>query len=285
MNARDRRKNWRLVLHKPALGAWNMAVDESILEAVTRRDAPPTLRLYAWEPPCLSLGYAQPITDVDLQKLNSRGWDLVRRPSGGRAILHVDELTYSIIGTNRETIFKGNLVESYRCISQVLLTALQLLGIDASSMPNEDLKKASPANTQEAICFEVPSHYEITVNGKKLIGSAQVRRKSGIIQHGTLPLYGDLTRITQVLAYPNDIAREEAAERVRIRSSTISDILNHQVNWDTAAQTIVSSFEKLYQIQLFRSDLTPPEVHRAEQLVNGKYMDQQWTYKLPSKRD
>jgi lipoate-protein ligase A len=89
--------SWRLLVTPPARGAWNMAVDEAILEAVGRGASLPTLRLYAWEPACLSLGYAQPIGDVDQPRLRARGWDLVRRPTGGRAVLHTDELTYSVI--------------------------------------------------------------------------------------------------------------------------------------------------------------------------------------------
>ena len=87
---------WRLIIDSPAHGAWNMAVDEAILEQTGRGESPPTLRLYDWQPACLSLGYAQPFADVDVDRLKERGWELVRRPTGGRAILHVDELTYSV---------------------------------------------------------------------------------------------------------------------------------------------------------------------------------------------
>jgi len=80
---------WRLIITPPAAGAWNMAIDEAILEATGTGSAPPTLRLYGWDPACLSLGYAQPIADADLDRLALAGWDLVRRPTGGRAILHV----------------------------------------------------------------------------------------------------------------------------------------------------------------------------------------------------
>lgn len=285
MNAGIRNRSWRLILHKPANGAWNMAVDESILEAVIRQKVPPTLRLYAWETPCLSIGYAQSTADVDLHKLQSLRWDFVRRPSGGRAILHADELTYAVIGTLEEALLKGNLMESYRNLSRALLTALHLLGIHAVAEPNENITSSSLINNQEAICFEIPSHYEITANGMKLIGSAQVRRKSGVLQHGTLPLFGDLTRITQVLAYNSDSEREIAAKRLQSRSTTISDILNRQVDWETAAQAMVSSFEKVFRITLIQSDLTHSEIRRAEELTHEKYTEPQWTNKLRSKKD
>src|SRR3989337_4154135 len=93
---------WRLVITPPARGAWNMALDESILEQIGRGASLPTLRLYAWDPACLSLGHAQPFADVDMTRLKERGWEVVRRATGGRAILHTDELTYSVIAPNDE---------------------------------------------------------------------------------------------------------------------------------------------------------------------------------------
>ncbi len=153
-------QTWRVIYSPPASGAWNMAVDEAILEGVANGKSPPTLRLYAWDPPCLSLGYAQPISDVDLQALKSHGWQLVRRPTGGRAILHTDELTYSIIGRQDDPRLAGSVVESYQRLSQALLRALQSLGIPAIAEANPALPAGS--DPKGPVCFEVPSTYEIT---------------------------------------------------------------------------------------------------------------------------
>src|SRR5512137_863075 len=100
--------NWRLLYTPASPGAWNMAVDEAILEPIGRGESLPTLRLYAWSPPCLSLGVAQAYADVDLVRLRSRGWDVVRRITGGRAILHTDELTYSVVGPADHPILTGS---------------------------------------------------------------------------------------------------------------------------------------------------------------------------------
>ena len=99
-------KTWRLLLTQPAPGPWNMAIDEAILEFSARGEVPPTLRLYSWNPACLSLGYAQQVIDVNREKLQQLGWEIVRRPTGGKAILHTDELTYSICGS--DSIFAIN---------------------------------------------------------------------------------------------------------------------------------------------------------------------------------
>src|SRR5512137_3016795 len=164
---------WRLILDPPARGAWNMAVDESLLEHTGRGESLPTLRLYAWEPACLSLGYAQPFADVDATRLQEHGWDAVRRPTGGRAILHTDELTYSITAPLNEPRVLGTVLESYNRLAQALLAAVKSLGVPVE-MKEHDIGKANQA--LGPVCFEVPSAYEITVSGKKLIGSAQARR-------------------------------------------------------------------------------------------------------------
>ncbi len=167
--------NWRLLLHPtPARGAWNMAVDEAILEACGRGESLPSLRLYSWQPPCLSLGYAQPLSDVDLPRLQARGWDLVRRPTGGRAILHTDELTYAVIAPPHEPRVAGTVLECYNRLALALMMALRTLGLPVEVQAEAAIPAA---HNQNPVCFEIPSTYEITLRGKKLVGSAQSRRK------------------------------------------------------------------------------------------------------------
>lgn len=264
---------WRLILTPPANGAWNMAVDEAILEQVGNAAQPPTIRLYAWDPPCLSIGYAQPIADLDLVRLNQRGWQLVRRPTGGRAILHTDELTYSICAPHHEPRLAGGVLESYRILSAGLLETLHRLDIPAES------QAASPAQSQAAVCFEVPSNYEITNDGRKLVGSAQARRKEGVLQHGTLPLYGDLGRIIQVLAFPDEPARKTATDRLHARAATLQEILGRTISWEQAAQAFISAFEQALNIRLVGADLTSAELSRAEELVVSRYSHPSWTEK------
>ena len=120
---------WRVILSDPMPGPMNMALDHAILSAVERNEVPTTLRLYSWAPPCLSLGYSQPYSDIDLSRLKSKGWDIVRRPTGGRAILHTDELTYAVIGSKADPILEGSLMQSYSRISQALREGLTSLGL------------------------------------------------------------------------------------------------------------------------------------------------------------
>lgn len=260
---------WRLLLTPPARGAWNMAVDEAVLEAVGRGESPPTLRLYAWQPPCLSLGYAQPLSDVDLPRLRARGWDLVRRPTGGRAILHTDELTYSVTAPPNEPRVAGTLLESYNRLAAAILRALHLLGLPAEM---QDRHAPMPAAVNaNPVCFEVPSIYEITVDGKKLVGSAQARRREGVLQHGTLPLTGDLTRILQVLAFPDEESRRRAAERLLQRATTVERYLGRKVSWDGAVQAFVTAFGEVLSIDLQTGELSAEEARRADELAERKY--------------
>jgi lipoate-protein ligase A len=265
---------WRLVITPPACGAWNMAVDEAILAAIGKGSVLPTLRLYAWQPPCLSLGYAQPSSDVAVSCLVERGWQLVRRPTGGRAILHTDELTYSVIGPLSEPRLTGSVLESYRCLAAALLKALHSLNIPAES---HAAPTATESTAKGPVCFEVPSNYEITVNGKKLIGSAQARRKEGLLQHGALPLQGDLTRITQVLAFPDEAARQTAADRLLARATTAELVLGAPLSWQAAAEAFIASFQETLNLQLIRAELTAQEQERAEQLVIEKFAHPSWT--------
>ncbi|MDY6846607.1 MAG: biotin/lipoate A/B protein ligase family protein [Chloroflexota bacterium] len=271
------RKTWRVIEHPPAKGAWNMAVDEAILESVYSGDSPPTLRLYAWQPACLSLGHAQPYAEVNTEALAANGWELVRRPTGGRAILHVDELTYAVIAPEREPRVKGGVLESYLRLSQALIESLRLLGLSPQA---EEKKSGGKKGTPNPVCFEVPSNYEITVNGKKLIGSAQARRKEGILQHGTLPLYGDLARIITALQFPNEADQSSAKDRLLAHATTVENELGRVVTWQQACHAVQQAFSKVLNLDLEPEDLTEKEIERAKALQKNKYAHSSWTERI-----
>ena len=254
-----------------------MAVDEAILEAIFTGEALPTLRLYAWQPACLSLGHAQAFSEVNTEQVKANGWDIVRRPTGGRAILHVDELTYSVIVPLSEPRVRGGVLESYLRLSEALLEALRLLGLNpqANQQPSNQNSK-----TPNPVCFEVPSNYEITVNGKKLIGSAQARRKDGLLQHGALPLYGDLTRIIDALNFPDPAAVEKAKERLLAHATTVESELGFAIPWEQASQAFQDAFSQALNLDLEPADLTEKELARAKELVNEKYAHPSWTERI-----
>ena len=270
---------WRLLITPPARGAWNMALDESILEHIGRGESLPALRLYAWDPACLSLGHAQPFADVDMTRLKEHGWEVVRRATGGRAILHTDELTYSVIAPSDEPGVAGSVLESYNRLAQALLLAVKNLDLPVQ-MKELVGHVSSVTNPINPVCFEVPSAYEITVDGKKLIGSAQARKKEGVLQHGSLPLTGDLTRICQALFFENEPAREDASARLLARAATVESALGRAISWDTAAQSFVHAFEAQLGLSFERGNLSESESKRTDELVKEKYDHRSWTERV-----
>lgn len=267
---------WRLLKHEPARGAWNMALDEAILEASAAGESLPTLRLYAWQPACLSLGHGQPLADVDMERLSNHGWDVVRRPTGGRAILHTDELTYAVIGPKDEPRLVGDILTSYKRISGALMAALAIIGLPVQAQPQSP---SLPNRSPDPVCFEVPSNYEITAGGKKLVGSAQARRAEGVLQHGTLPLHGDLSRITQALVYASETERRQAAEKLLARATTAESVLGRSVSWEEAAEAFVQAFSERLDLNLEIGEISEGEKQRAQQLVVEKYAHPDWTGK------
>jgi lipoyl(octanoyl) transferase len=140
--------------------------------------------------------------------------------------------------------------------------------------------KAENGSMPNPVCFEVPSTYEITVNGKKLIGSAQARKKEGVLQHGSLPLTGDLSRICQVLVFENGSAREDASKRLLARASTVESALGREVSWETAARAFIHAFEAQLGLSLQKGELSGSESKRTDELVKEKYDHPSWTERV-----
>lgn len=268
---------WRLVHTAFTDGPMNMAVDEAILQQQAIGQAPPTLRFFGWTPPCLSLGYAQPFAEVDLARLAAQGFGYVRRPTGGRAILHTDELTYSVIAPMDEPRVRGGVVESYRQLSAGLMLGLAHLGIAARAD-----KAPAPVAAQAPlpVCFEVPSKYEITLAGKKLLGSAQVRKRGVVLQHGTLPLTGDIGRICEVLAFATEAERAQVRSRVYERATTVSMGLGQAISWETAAQAMAQGFAEALDLTFAVAPLSATELALAAELRATKYATTAWNQRI-----
>ncbi len=257
-------------------GASNMAVDCAILEAVASGEQPPTLRLYGWAPFCLSLGYGQRSRDVDQDALEDRGWALLRRPTGGKAILHGDELTYSLCLPLEHPLAGKDVLESYRRISAILLRALESLGLAPAA---QHQGKGGRQADLGPICFEMPSHYEISSGGRKLIGSAQLRRQGLLLQHGTLPLHGDLARICDLLHFESAESRAAQKLKLRERALTLAQAAGKSVSWAAAAAAIEQSFGREFDLQLAPAPLSAAEMNRAQELVAEKFGNPAWTHK------
>jgi lipoate-protein ligase A len=197
--------------------------------------------------------------------------------TGGRAILHTDELTYSVTGSAEEPVLAGGVLESYSRLAQALLHAVRELSVPVEMKEHGDGHTSQNLNP---VCFEVPSTYEITVDGKKLIGSAQARKKEGVLQHGSLPLKGDLSRICDALIFKGETSRKDAAERLLTRATTVESVLGVGIDWETAAQAFVRGFEAELGIQFERGEMSQSESKRADELVKEKYAHASWTERI-----
>jgi len=269
---------WRVIKSPPASAEYNMALDEAFLFSTSQFLSPPTLRLYSWHPPAISIGYAQKINDVDPSALAKNQWGLVRRPTGGKAILHIDELTYSITAPLNDPIMAGSLLESYRRISAALQKSLEFLGISTSA--DHQYSNESGQKNIDAVCFKTPSNYEITWKGKKLIGSAQARKAGGVLQHGSLPLFGDLARITKVLNYASQNDRDTAAQQTLDRAVTLEEAAGHPITWEQVSEALIAGFSSQFGIQLMLDEPTQNELAEAEKLVQTKYASSSWTNRI-----
>ncbi|HEX5547565.1 MAG TPA: lipoate--protein ligase family protein [Ktedonobacterales bacterium] len=262
---------WRLMIERaPRTGAWNMALDEATMDAVAEGVAPPTLRFYAWEPPCLSLGKRQPLDGIDLARCRSDGIDVVRRATGGFAILHTDELTYSIATRPDDPRADGAILDAYQKLSQGLMAGLRLLGATPEMSP----VVPGGVHNASAACFEMPSAYEIVMGGRKLIGSAQARPAGRVLQHGSLPLTGDIARLVPYLAYEDEEERAALAEHLRERATTISAALGRAVSFDEAAEAMARGFAEALDLTFepggpSAAEMLAAEARLAEKMVVG----------------
>jgi lipoate-protein ligase A len=270
------RVSWRTLVSGPADGALNMAVDEAILLALAEGMVAPTLRFYAWRPPCLSVGYAQKAAEIiDMQACHNMGYDVVRRPTGGRAVLHVRELAYSVALSQDDPHIAGGVASSYRRLSEGLVTGLRHLGL---AVTRDRGRRPVPRSTRTAACFDFPGYSEITVGGRKLIGSAQVRRRGVVLQHGALPLEGTNADIVRVLRLPSGAHRSRLAARLTRTSTTLVEAVGRVVPIEEVIESLAAGFAEALDLELVEGELTPWEWQKACELRECKYATEEFTF-------
>jgi lipoate-protein ligase A len=261
------RAKFRLIVDPPGPGAWNMAVDETLLETAGESDAPAILRLYAFSPTTLSVGRFQRTAGVfDFERLSDDGVSFVRRPSGGQAVLHAEELTYSV-AVGRHFL---DLDESagatgkrllYRSVVPVLLAGLQKLSIRAR-------ESAALTPSRDPDCFAAAGEYEIDgEQGQKLIGSAQMVTRTAVLQHGSIPLSKANRRIYRYLM-------SEGGENA---STSVSEELGREVTFEQAREAFRQAVVEKLLVE--DSVLSAAEAERAARLERDRYGQDSWNQK------
>ncbi|WP_284640826.1 lipoate--protein ligase family protein [Paenibacillus silviterrae] len=273
---------WRLVDSGACSPAYNMALDEAILTAHSEGLVPPTVRFYGWSPASLSIGYFQKAEgEVDLERVEREGLGFVRRPTGGRAVLHDRELTYSIIVAESYPGIPRGVTEAYRVLSEGLLLGFRHLGLDAAmvSLASEE-EQRQYASMGSAACFDSPSWYELVVEGRKVAGSAQTRQKGVVLQHGSILLELDVEQLFGLLRFPSERVMERMKQQFVKKAVAINDILRDlgrpAVELDQVKESFERGLAEGLNVRFEREDPTSYEVELAEQLTAEKYGHAEW---------
>jgi len=275
---------WRLIPYKEWDAATNMAIDEAILQSHLDGIVPPTLRFYGFAPPAVSIGYGQKLNQEEEQSIGNAGLDLVRRPTGGRAVLHLADLTYSFIGSSLaadvvaakiaqqapSAVASGgdssthpgflscSVSVSYKQICQGLIEGLKTFGIDL------ELGSTSADYRANYDCFVATTGADLHLQGKKMIGSAQMRRKYAVLQHGSILLNQDQDKMSSIFG----------DTKTAIRHANLYDVLNRTVPLQELQAAIVSGFELV-----FDTSIVPGELSAYEEDLVGKLRPKYKAYK------
>ncbi|SMO39280.1 lipoate--protein ligase family protein [Melghirimyces algeriensis] len=274
-------KTWRLLHTGWKDSAENMAIDEAILIAHSEGRVPPTIRFYGWNPATLTIGYFQRVNkEIDLNRVQERGLGFVRRPTGGRAVLHDQEVTYSVIVEEGYPGMPTSVTQSYRAISMGLLHGFRNLGLQGEMIPLEtEEEKRKYASLGSAACFDSPSNYELVIEGRKVAGSAQTRQRGVILQHGSILLGLDVDLLFDVLRFPSDSVKERMKKGFIKKAVAINELKGDPVSFEKAVQAFSKGFESGMKIQLKPSELTRYEQELAQQLVESRYGQDKWNFK------
>jgi lipoyl(octanoyl) transferase len=262
---------WRLIDSGPCGASYNMALDEAVAGTVREDYAPPTLRFYEWDMPSVSIGCFQKIRDIDTEYCRQCNIPFVRRPTGGRAILHGDEITYSFSAKTSTGLFSKGLFDSYKKISLALGKALLKTGLTPELKLLKDKRGAARSDMQKSpLCFQSVSYGEISVSSSKIIGSAQKRWPDGLLQQGSIPFSPD---------------REKSGRVFRIQPPLESDNKAHGLkdivpDLDPARlkDAIRASFEEMFDVSFVISTPSKEEISLAHELESLKYSSPGWTF-------
>ena len=264
---------WRLVYSGFSDAFDNMATDEAILWACARGLSPPTIRFYGWRPHAVSLGYSQNIEEaLHLNACESLGIDIVRRLTGGKAVLHDKELTYSVISPTNNPLFPKSILDTYKKISSCLITGFRRLGIHADMIVSENGKRCLGEETRnDPSCFSAPSLYEITVHGKKICGSAQRRVHGAFLQHGSILLEFDPIKLSEVMVFQG-VEKDDLVGYLRGSITSIDEHVHGSMGFSEIVKVFAEGFEDGLEIDLQEGPLNRQEqelkgVHREKRIV------------------
>ncbi|MCD8915043.1 lipoate--protein ligase family protein [Staphylococcus simulans] len=259
---------------------YNMAMDEALLNFVSRGEIDPVIRFYTWDPATLSIGYFQRLKkEIDIEKVKEKGYGLVRRQTGGRGVLHDKELTYSVIVPESHPNMPNTVTEAYRVISQGLLEGFKLLGFDAYfAVPRSKEEREKLKQPRSSVCFDAPSWYELVVEGRKIAGSAQTRQKGVILQHGSILKDIDIDDLFDMFIFKNDRLKDKMKQAFIDKAVAINDISDKTVTLEEMETAFEKGFQKGLNINFKPLELNEKQKQEINELAE-KYKSEEWTYR------
>lgn len=274
-------EKWMFINSGPQSASYNMAMDDALLELHSKGRIPPVVRFYEWSPASLSIGYFQKAEEaVDMEKVKEMGLGFVRRPTGGRAVLHDRELTYSIIVSESHPDMPETVTEAYRVISAGLLEGFRNLGLQAEfAIPATREERNALKQPRSAVCFDAPSWYELVVEGRKAAGSAQTRQKGVILQHGAIPVSMDLDKLVSVFNFKTEDHRRRMKEKLEKKAVSIEELSGRSVKMTEVAEAFRSGFENALDIELIQREPDKEILELVRRLEEEKYSNDSWNFK------
>lgn len=274
------KEKWGFIDSGDCSPAYNMAMDEALLNWQSNGEIPPMIRFYGWNPATLSIGYFQRAeTEIDLAEVERQGLGFVRRPTGGRAVLHEHELTYSVIVPESYPGMPNTVTEAYRVISEGILKGFRNLGLDAYfSVPETYQDKEMLKSPKSSVCFDAPSWYELVVEGRKVAGSAQTRQKGVILQHGAILLELDEEKLFSVFKFSDDKVKEKMKNNLRNKAVAINDIAGRKITISEAKVAFENGFSEGLSIDLKPYVLSEKQLQEVKDIAKNKYESDDWNF-------
>ncbi|MCE1246011.1 MAG: lipoate--protein ligase family protein [Firmicutes bacterium] len=260
-------------------GAMNMAYDEALMSGLSEGNGAPTLRFYSWEKPTLSLGYFQEVADVLPDKVNELGAELVRRPTGGRAVLHWQEVTFCVVlNANQRGLW-----EIFRSIHECIGSGLNISGIPAKVLPitSEDYVETDGGKRHNPACFASPSRYELTLNGKKIAGSAQKKYGDFMLIHGSIPIQPNFDKLFEMLAFETEDQRKDSLEKALSKMTSLKDEMKTDYDEAELTKALIRGFEEQWGCTVYSGNYSEEEEKKAKLLYEEKYSKTDWIYRKP----
>lgn len=259
---------------------YNMAMDEALLNFVSRGEIDPVIRFYTWNPATLSIGYFQRLQkEIDIDKVKEKGYGLVRRQTGGRGVLHDKELTYSVIVPESHPNMPSTVTEAYKIISQGLLEGFKNLGFETYfAIPRSKEERDKLKQPRSSVCFDAPSWYELVVEGRKIAGSAQTRQKGVILQHGSILQDIDIDDLFDMFIFKNERLKAKMKENFVQKAVAINDISNQHITLNEMENAFEAGFKKGLNIDFKPLELTEKQLEEVQELED-KYRSEAWMYR------